>query len=50
MIDGRNFFDQPFKNDIKTYDNIRKIARGHDDDYTQQDVYQTISISENTIN
>ena len=22
MIDGRTFFDQPVKNDLKTYDNI----------------------------
>ena len=22
MIDGRNFFDQSIKNDLKTYDNI----------------------------
>ena len=28
MIDGRNFFDQPIKNDFKTYDNIRKISTG----------------------
>ena len=28
IIDGRNFFDQPIKNDLKTYDNIRKIATG----------------------
>ena len=34
MIDGRNFFDQPIKNDLKTYDNIRKIAAGQGDDYT----------------
>ena len=34
MIDGRNFIDQPFKNDLKTYDNIRKIATGQGDDYT----------------
>ena len=34
MIDGRNFFDQPIKNDLKTYDNITKIATGQDDDYT----------------
>ena len=34
MIDGRNFFDQPIKDDLKTYDNIRKIATGQDDDYT----------------
>ena len=26
MIYGKNIFDQPFKNDIKTYDNIQKIA------------------------
>ena len=34
MIDGRNFFDQPIKNDLKTYDNIRKIKKGQGDDYT----------------
>ena len=34
MIDGRNFFHQPIKNDLKTYDNIRKIATGQSDDYT----------------
>ena len=34
MIDGQNFFDQPVKNDIKTYDNIRKTATGQGDDYT----------------
>ena len=34
MIDGRNFFDQPIKNDLKTYDNIRKIVTGQGDDYT----------------
>ena len=28
MIDGRNFFDQPIKNDFKTYDKIRKISTG----------------------
>ena len=27
MIDGKNFFDQPVKNDKVTYENIRKIAR-----------------------
>ena len=26
IINGRNFLDQPIKNDLKTYDNIRKIA------------------------
>ena len=34
MIDGKHFFYQPIKNDLKTYDNIRKIATGQDDDYT----------------
>ena len=28
MIDGRNFFDQTMKNDLKTYDNIKRIATG----------------------
>ena len=32
MIDRRNFFDQPIKSDLKTYDNIRKIAKGQGDD------------------
>ena len=27
-------FDQPINNDIKTYENIRKIATGQRDDYT----------------
>ena len=34
MIDGKNFFDQLIKNDLKTYDNIRKIETGQGDDYT----------------
>ena len=34
VIDGRNFFDQTIKNDLKTYDNIRKIATGQGDDCT----------------
>ena len=33
MIDGKNFFDQPIKNDKVTYENIRKIAIGQGDDY-----------------
>ena len=33
-IDGRNFFDQPINNDLKTYDKIRKIATGQGDGYT----------------
>ena len=34
MIDRRNFSDQSINNDIKIYENIRKIATGHEDDYT----------------
>ena len=34
MIDGRNFFDQPINSDLKTYENIRRIATGQGDDYT----------------
>ena len=34
MIDGRKFFDQPVKNDLRTFDNIQKIAIGQGDDYT----------------
>ena len=33
MIDERSFFDQPIKNDLKTYYNIRKIPTGQGDDY-----------------
>ena len=34
MIDGENVFDQPINSNIKTYENIRKIARGRGDDHT----------------
>ena len=34
MIDGKNFFDQPVKNDKVTYQNIRKITTGQRDGYT----------------
>ena len=33
MIEGKNFFDQPVKNDKVTYENVRKIATGQGDDY-----------------
>ena len=33
MIDGKNVFDQPLKNDEVTYEIIRKIATGQGDDY-----------------
>ena len=34
MINGENFFDQPIKNNKVTYENIRKIATGQRNDYT----------------
>ena len=34
MMDGQNFFDQPVKNNLRTYDNIQKIVTGQGDDYT----------------
>ena len=34
MIDGQNFFNQSIKNNVVTYDSIRKIAIGQRDDYT----------------
>ena len=34
MIDGQNFFYQPIKNNLITYDNTRKIGTGQGDDYT----------------
>ena len=35
MIAGKNLFDQPLKNDLKIYDNIRKIVTGQGDDNTK---------------
>ena len=34
MVNGKNFFDQPIKNDIKAYDSIQKITTGQGDDHT----------------
>ena len=34
MIDGKNFFNQPINNMIKTYENIKNITIGQGDDYT----------------
>ena len=33
LIDGRNFYDQPINDQIKKYDEIRKIVTGKGDDY-----------------
>ena len=34
MIDGQNFLYQPIRNNLITYDNIRKISTGQSDGYT----------------
>ena len=34
MINEESFFDQPIKNNKLTYKNIREIATGQEDDYT----------------
>ena len=34
MINGRNFFNHPMKNDLKSYDNIKVVEGGQGDDYT----------------
>ena len=30
----KTFFDQPIRNNLTTYDNIRKLLTGQGDDYT----------------
>ena len=53
LIDGRNFFDQPVNDQIRKYDEIRKIATGQGDDCTTgclldyqyfKDQYQLIAV------
>ena len=53
LIDGRNFYDKPINDQIKKYDEIRKIATGKGDDYTTgylldyqyfKDHYQLIAV------
>ena len=34
MINGQNIYNQPVKSNLRTYDNIGKIATGQRDDYT----------------
>ena len=34
MIDGRNFFDQKVKSNLRTYDNIKKTATSECSDFT----------------
>ena len=53
LIGGRNFYDPPINDQIKRYDEIRKIATGKGDDHTTgclldyqyfQDRYQLIAV------
>ena len=53
LIDGRNFYDQPISDQIRKYDEIRKIAIRKGDDYTTgclleykyfKDHYQLIAV------
>ena len=46
MIDGKNFFEQPVKNDKVTYENIRKVTID-EEMIIQLVVCQTIPISKN---
>ena len=31
----KNLFDQPVKNDLRTYDNVWKISTGQEEDFLQ---------------
>ena len=53
LIDGRNFYEQPINDQIKKYDEIRKVTTGKGDDYTTgclldyqyfKDHYQLIAV------
>ena len=41
MNNVKNFFDQPINSELKTYENIRKIATGYGDYYTPESLYYT---------
>ena len=49
MIDGKNLFDQPVKSDVRTYNNIRKVATGQGDVYTTDFLQKNFFISKNII-
>ena len=48
VIDGQNVFDQPIRNNLISYDNIRKISTGQGDDYFLV-IFCTMIISINII-
>ena len=45
----KTFFDQPVKDDLRTYGKIQKTATGQVGDYTTGVVYYNIPISKNII-
>ena len=47
MRDGKLFFDQPVRSDIRTYDNIWKITRGQGDDYITDSLLDYLDFKEN---
>ena len=58
MIDGKNFFDQPVKNNKVTYENIRKGSAGQGDDYTTgwllyytyfENYYKMVAVAKETV-
>ena len=49
MINGQKYFGQPIENDLRTKDNIRKIATGQGDYYLTGCVCWIIPISKDTI-
>ena len=48
MTEGRQFLDQPIKNDIKAYENIQKIATG--DDYKTGYLLEYLYFKQNLVN
>ena len=42
MIDEQNVFDQPVKNDQRTYNKIRKVMSGQRDDYTTSSLHDYV--------
>ena len=50
VVDGRNFFDKPIRNDLKTFNNIKKIPTGEGDDYTSEFLPDYLYFKKNAIN
>ena len=46
-INEKNLFDQLAKNDLKTYENIKKISTGQEDDYATDHLLDNSYFKEN---